>query len=97
MQPADYVGWAASAVLFATIGRQVWKQWKEGQREGVSRWLFIGQMTASALFVAYSWMVDNTVFVVTNLFMLAVAVFGQITSRKAAASEEPGIKALTDH
>lgn len=80
MEPADYVGWTASAVLFATICRQVWKQWKEGQREGVSRWLFIGQMTASALFLAYSWMLDNWVFVVTNAFLLAAAAVGQWTA-----------------
>jgi len=83
MQPADWVGWAASAVLFATIGRQAWKQYKEGQREGVSRWLFIGQMVASAGFVVYSWMLGNTVFVVTNLFMLAIAIFGQATAQRS--------------
>jgi uncharacterized protein with PQ loop repeat len=87
MQPADIVGWTASAVLFATIARQVWKQWKEGQREGVSRWLFVGQMTASALFVVYSWMVGNRVFVVTNTFMLLAAAAGQIISAKASRND----------
>jgi MtN3 and saliva related transmembrane protein len=87
MQPADIVGWTASVVLFATISRQVWKQWKEGQREGVSRWLFIGQMTASALFVVYSWMVGNWVFVATNTFMLLAAITGQIATMRAARRE----------
>lgn len=82
MQPADYVGWAASAVLFATVCRQVWKQWKEGQREGVSRWLFIGQMVASALFLVYSWMLQNWVFLVSNSFMLLAATIGQTISLK---------------
>jgi MtN3 and saliva related transmembrane protein len=82
MQPADLVGWAASAVLFATVGRQVWKQWKEGQGEGVSRWLFIGQMTASALFLAYSWLVQNWVFVVSNFFLLLAALAGQVISTR---------------
>ena len=85
MQPADIVGWAASAVLFATVSRQVWKQWKEGRREGVSRWLFIGQMTASALFLAYSWMVDNWVFVVSNFFLLLAAILGQWASVRSRA------------
>ena len=78
MEPADLVGWAASAVLFATVCRQVWKQWKEGQGEGVSHWLFIGQMTASAGFLIYSWMLDNWIFVVTNFFMLLAAIAGQV-------------------
>jgi hypothetical protein len=68
----------ASAILFATVSRQVWKQWKEGQREGVSHWLFIGQMAASAGFLAYSWMLDNWIFVVSNAFLLLAAVIGQI-------------------
>jgi MtN3 and saliva related transmembrane protein len=68
----------ASAILIATVSRQVWKQWKEGQGEGVSHWLFIGQMTASALFLAYSWMLDNRIFVVSNTFLLIAAIIGQI-------------------
>lgn len=68
----------ASAILFATVSRQVWKQWKEGQGEGVSHWLFIGQMAASALFLAYSWMLDNWIFVVSNTFLLIAAIIGQI-------------------
>lgn len=80
MQPADLVGWMASAILFATVSRQVWKQWKEGQGEGVSHWLFIGQSLASAGFLAYSWMVDNRVFIVTNAFMLVAAVVGQVVT-----------------
>lgn len=78
MEPADVVGWMASAILFATVSRQVWKQWKEGQGEGVSHWLFIGQMTASVGFLAYSWMLDNWIFVVSNAFLLVAAIIGQI-------------------
>ena len=77
MEPADVVGWMASAILFATVSRQVWKQWNEGQGEGVSHWLFIGQMAASAGFLAYSWMLDNWIFVVSNAFLLVAAMIGQ--------------------
>jgi MtN3 and saliva related transmembrane protein len=94
MQPADLVGWAASAVLLATIGRQVWKQWKERREGGVSRWLFIGQMTASAGFLVYSWMLQNWVFVASNFFLLLAAVAGQAISmrnrRDAPASRSQG-------
>ncbi len=45
--------------------------------QGVSKWLFIGQMTASIGFVVYSWMVANWVFVATNALMLLTAAIGQ--------------------
>ncbi len=79
----DIIGWAASAVLLATLVRQILKQARQGA-EGVSTWLFIGQATASALFIAYSVLVDNTVFIVTNSCLLLTAIAGQYISRRAA-------------
>jgi len=70
------LGWASSGVLVLTIGQQVWKQWKEGTSKGVSRWLFVGQMTASLGFTVYSLMVRNWVFVATNVLMLLNALVG---------------------
>ena len=55
---------------------QIVRQWKSGTSEGVSRWLFIGQIAASAGFSVYSWMVGDIVFIFTNLLMLASAVAG---------------------
>jgi len=72
----ELIGWVSSVILLLTIGRQVWKQWQEGHSEGVSKWLFIGQIVASVGFVTYSWLVGNTVFVVTNLLLLLSAFFG---------------------
>jgi hypothetical protein len=40
--------------------------------------LFVGQMTASVLFIAYSALMGSTVFVVTNTLILITAVVGQI-------------------
>ena len=82
MEPADWLGWAASAVLLATLGRQVYKDWKERRTDGLSQWLFIGQLTASTGFTIYSWLVDNWVFVVTNLALLVTAVAGQLIYRR---------------
>lgn len=48
--PADLVGWASTAVPFATIGHQVYSQWKSKATAGVSRWLFVGQIGASILY-----------------------------------------------
>ncbi len=76
MNATELVGWCSSFVLMLTIARQVYKQWHEKTSEGVSKWLFIGQMTASLGFTIYSWLVNNWVFVVTNLVMLVSAVVG---------------------
>ncbi|MEN1939818.1 hypothetical protein WCE41_02070 [Luteimonas sp. MJ246] len=74
----DIIGWVASAILLATLGRQIVTQWKDKDAKGVSRWLFIGQMAASTGFIVYSWMLDNWVFIVTNSLILLTAVIGEI-------------------
>lgn len=74
----DLLGWAATAVLIATLSRQIYKQHQAGSTEAVSTWLFVGQMTASALFVAYSALTGSVVFVVTNSLLLVTAIVGQI-------------------
>ena len=72
----EAIGWLSSVVLLVTIAKQVHKQWQSGSSEGVSKWLFVGQMTASAGFTLYSWMVRNWVFVVTNALMFCNAIVG---------------------
>lgn len=72
------IGWVSSLVLVLTIGRQVWKQWKEGATEGISTWLFVGQTAASAGFTVYSLLVGDWVFVVTNAVMLINALLGYL-------------------
>jgi uncharacterized protein with PQ loop repeat len=74
---AELIGWSAAAILLATIGRQVYTQWRDGQTRGVSKWLFIGQTAASVGFVIYSWMLGSWVFVVTNALMLLTAILGE--------------------
>lgn len=83
MQMPDLVGWAASAILLATLARQTWRQWREPDPRGVSRWLFIGQIAASVGFVAYSWMLRNWVFIVTNTLILVTAIIGQLALSRA--------------
>ena len=73
----ELIGWFAASVLLATIGRQVYTQWRDGSTSGLSRWLFIGQLTASFAFVIYSWILGNWVFVVTNVLVLVTAALGQ--------------------
>jgi MtN3 and saliva related transmembrane protein len=74
----ELVGWLSSAILVATLAKQVHKQWREGSSEGVSRWLFVGQVAASSGFTVYSALVGDTVFVVTNAILLASAVTGLV-------------------
>lgn len=82
MQPVDWLGWAASAVLLATLARQVYVQWRERSTQGLSSWLFVGQLTASLGFAVYSWLIGNWVFVVTNVMLLATALLGQWIFRR---------------
>ena len=49
----------------------------------MSHWLFIGQITASAGFVVYSWLVGNWVFIVTNVLILATAIVGECVDLRA--------------
>jgi uncharacterized protein with PQ loop repeat len=86
----DLIGWIASAVLLATLVRQIAKQVRQGG-EGVSTWLFLGQATASTLFIVYSALLDNWVFIVTNSLILATAVAGQwLTWRRRRKTDSSG-------
>ncbi len=74
----EAVGWVATGILIATVGRQAFTQWKSRSTAGLSKWLFVGQLAASTGFVVYSFLLDNIVFVVSNLFLLAIAAIGQV-------------------
>jgi len=78
MKGIEMIGWASSLILLATLVKQVYKQWKEGTAEGVSKWLFIGQLFSSIGFTVYSYMVGNWVFTITNAALLINNVFGII-------------------
>ena len=84
----ELIGWTAAAILLATLSRQVYIQWRDHNSRGVSRWLFVGQMAASVLFVVYSWLVENWVFVTVNALILLTAITGEMiflaNTRRAA-------------
>ena len=83
--PTDAIGWTSTAVLLATIGRQVYSQWKSKDSAGVSRWLFVGQIGASVGFTIYSYLLHNWVFLVSNVAMMVTAIVGEciyISNRK---------------
>jgi len=62
----EIIGWASSLILLLTLVKQVYKQWKDGTGEGISKWLFIGQLCASTGFTVYSFLIGSWVFMVTN-------------------------------
>lgn len=72
----EAIGWASSVMLLLTIAKQIHKQWHEGSSEGVSKFLFVGQMSASFGFTVYSYLVKNWVFVVTNALMFLNGLVG---------------------
>lgn len=85
----DVLGWAATVVLIATLVRQMIKQWQSSHPETVSKWLFVGQMTASTLFTIYSALLGSTVFVVTNALLLLTAVIGQVLAWRRRQRTHP--------
>ena len=90
---AEAIGWGSSGVLLLTIGRQVYTQWKTRATAGLSKWLFIGQLVASTGYSAYSFMLHNWVFLVSNVALLLTAVIGQmlyLRNKKAALGSRHG-------
>lgn len=70
--------------------RQVVKQARSGDAAGVSKRLFAGQSAASIGFIAYSVMLGNWVFIVTNGCILATAVAGQWLHHRRHARQALG-------
>lgn len=71
-----FIGVAASVILLATIVTQILRQWNARSSKGVSKWLFIGQLAASAGFAVYSLMLGDVIFVLTNSLMAVSAAAG---------------------
>ena len=84
------IGAASSFILVLTIGKQVFKQYKEGKSEGVSKWLFLGQMTASGGFLLYSWLKRDWVFIATNGIMLVNGLAGYLIVLHHRKNEKKG-------
>jgi MtN3 and saliva related transmembrane protein len=88
----EAIGWTSAVILLATILRQVRRQWLTHSNDGVSSWLFIGQMAASGGFSIYSFLLGNWVFTFVNVALFASAVFGQVIylrNRHSASQPQP--------
>jgi uncharacterized protein with PQ loop repeat len=86
----EAIGWLSSLVLLATLVVQIRKQWRERATHGVSKWLFVGQFTASLGFTVYSAAVHNSVFVVTNAVLTASALIGCYVTVRNMSDERAG-------
>lgn len=65
-------------ILLATLGRQVYTQWRSRATSGISRWLFVGQVAASVGFAVYSFLLENWVFLFTNVALVVTAIAGEV-------------------
>ena len=72
----EIIGWSSSVILLLTLVKQVHKQWKDETSEGISTWLFIGQLAASIGFMVYSFSVGNWVFTITNALLTINNIIG---------------------
>lgn len=93
LKAVDVIGWMSSIVLVITLGWQVRRQWISRDSRGVSTWLFVGQLAASVGFSVYSFLLENWVFLATNLLLVVNALFGQwVTLRnRRHSSALPGV------
>jgi uncharacterized protein with PQ loop repeat len=78
METAQIIGWSAVVALFVTMAGQAWKQWRDKVKSGIGKLFFVGQVAASSLFLAYSAMMGDRVFVVGNAMVLAAAIAGGV-------------------
>ena len=76
MDATRALGIVSALTLVATLFWQLRSQWKKGTSEGVSRFLFIGQLCASTGFAVYSWMIEDPVFIATNVAAGVAAIVG---------------------
>ena len=74
----EMLGWFSSLLLLATIVEQIRKQWAARSGKGVSIFLYVGQTLASVGFTAYSALVHNWVFTITNGLLLVSAIIGWV-------------------
>jgi MtN3 and saliva related transmembrane protein len=95
LKSVDVIGWVSSLILVLTLGKQVIKQWQTRDSGGVSTWLFIGQLAASVGFATYSYLLENWVFLTTNLLLVVNALLGQwVTLRNRRATDANGTQVL---
>lgn len=95
MEYAETIGWASSGLLLATLIKQVYKQWSAKTSEGISKWLFVGQLAASLGFTYYSYHTGSWVFMFTNAALTVnnvagIALYFRYRSPSPDTKDAPG-------
>jgi MtN3 and saliva related transmembrane protein len=72
----NILGWTATLVLLVTLLAQIHREVRSGKVDEISPLVFVGQCAASIGFLAYSALVGNLVFIVSNAMILVVALLG---------------------
>jgi hypothetical protein len=81
-------GWLAAVILTVTISKQVIDQARADSADGVSLWLYGGQLAANVGFIVHSVRTGATVFLVANSVLLLAAAAGlAITLRQRRRAE----------
>jgi MtN3 and saliva related transmembrane protein len=86
----ELIGWLSSLTLFVTLLIQIRRQWRARRTEGVSPWLFLGQLAANVGFIVYASLIGARVFVVTASLLAATAITGFIVLRVHRRRERAG-------
>ena len=73
MNFTDVLGYSACAVTALTFLPQVIKTWKEKSARNVSLLMFIIAAVNEVMWIAYGFLRDDMVIVVTNVIMIAMA------------------------
>jgi MtN3 and saliva related transmembrane protein len=95
----ELLGWGSSTILLVTLVRQVYTQWRTHATAGLSKWLFIGQCSASAGYIVYSFMLHNWVYLSSNIAILITAIVGEglyLRNRRRAAHRTAGINSSVE-
>jgi MtN3 and saliva related transmembrane protein len=73
MSFTDVLGYSACAVTAMTFLPQVIKTWKEKSARNVSLLMFIIAAINEVMWIAYGFLRDDMVIIVTNVIMIAMA------------------------
>jgi uncharacterized protein with PQ loop repeat len=96
MRP-EIIGWTSSAILLVTLAAQTRKLYKARSNQGVSKWLYIGELLAATGFMVYSALLHNAVFTTTNALGVVTSLFGLgffIRNRRAERRGKPASRPL---
>jgi uncharacterized protein with PQ loop repeat len=75
MRP-EIIGWTSSVILLVTLAAQTRKLYKARSNQGVSTWLYVGELAAAIGFTVYSTLLHNAVFITTNALGVLTSLFG---------------------